>query len=378
MKETIISIRNSVLSFCYKNFLKPIFFLQDPETVHDRATNIGILLGSNPLTRVGIKILFSYSNPMLVQTIAGICFKNPVGLAAGFDKDAHLVGILPSLGFGFEEIGSITGEYCYGNPKPRLWRLPDARSIIVYYGLKNQGAQILAARLQKNKNYFQIPIGISAAKTNCSETVPLEAGIADYVKVLRNFRDIGDYYAINISCPNSYGGTDFANPKKLEKLFQTMKKEQLFCKPIFLKLSPDLSFKELDTIIAISLKYKITGLIASNLIKEKQHAQLSPAEIERWRKGGLSGKPVKPYALAQVRHIYKKTKGKLVVIGCGGIFTAEDAYDYICNGATLVQLITGMIFQGPQVISEINQGIVRLLKKDGFSNIADAIGCRVK
>ncbi len=352
--------------------------MQDPETVHDRATRMGIFLGSNPWTRAGIKILFSYSNPMLVQTVAGICFKNPVGLAAGFDKDAQLVGILPSIGFGFEEIGSITGEYCEGNPKPRLWRLPEAQSIIVYYGLKNQGAEILASNLQKNKNYFQIPIGISAAKTNCHETIPLEAGIADYVKVLKNFRAIGDYYTINISCPNSYGGTDFVDPKKLEKLFQRMQKEHLFCKPIFLKLSPDLSTTELNAIITISLKYKITGIIASNLIKEKQHAQLSPAEAQRWQKGGLSGKPVKQYALQHVRHIYKKTKGKLIVIGCGGIFTAEDAYEYICNGASLVQLITGMIFQGPQVVSEINQGLVWLLKKDGFSNIAEAVGSRVK
>ncbi len=384
MKEIIIAVRNKVLSFCYTNLLKPVFFMQDPEIVHDHATRMGVFLGSNPVTRTGTKILFSYGNPLLEQTVAGIHFKNPVGLAAGFDKDAELVRILPSIGFGFEEVGSITGEYCEGNPKPRLWRLPKAQSIIVYYGLKNKGAQILASKLRnlrtlrEKEKSFQIPIGISAAKTNCPETIPLEAGIADYLKVLRSFHDIGDYYTINISCPNSCGGTDFADPKKLEQLFHAMEKEQLFYKPVFLKLSPDLSITELDAIIAVSLKYNLTGLITSNLIKEKKHAHLPESEKELWKKGGLSGKPVKPYALQHVRHIYKKTKGKLVVIGCGGIFTAEDAYEYICNGASLVQLITGMIFQGPQVVSEINLGIVRLLKKDGFSNIAEAVGSGIK
>jgi dihydroorotate dehydrogenase len=390
MVESITKLRNTIISFCYKHIAKPIFFSMDPEVTHDHATKAGIFFGSNPITNVITKIFFHYSHPMLEQNVAGIHFKNPVGLAAGFDKDAQLTNTIEAVGFGFEELGSITGEYCAGNPKPRLWRLKQSKSIVVYYGLKNQGAQILAARLRskikkktKNKSSpFPFPVGISAAKTNCKETIPLKAGIEDYIKVFHNFRDIGDYYTINISCPNSFGGEDFADPKKLKLLLREIKKEKLFHKPIFIKLSPDLTTTRLDEIIDLALEFNLAGLISSNLIKDRNHAtSLTNEEKDIWKKGGISGKPVKAYSLKLVQHIYKRNKvakGNLVIIGCGGISNAEDAYEYICNGASLLQLITGMIFEGPQVVSEINQGLVTLLKKYGFINISQAVGSKVR
>ena len=376
MKESLITLRNSAIKTFYKHITKPIRFQQDPEEVHERFIRIGTLVGKTAIGRWKTKVVFSYQNPMLEQTIAGIHFPNPVGLAAGFDKNAVLSELLPALGFGFAELGSITGEPCTGNPKPRLWRLPDSQSIIVYYGLKNDGADAIAARLA-GKN-FAIPIGISAAKTNCKKTVLLSAGIEDYCHVLETFTHIGAYYTINISCPNSYGGLDFSAPERLEKLFLEMKKRALFCKPVFLKLSPDLSLQQFDVLIALSLKYGITGLICSNLVKKKENAALHPHEKEIWVYGGVSGKPVQQHALQHVAHIYKKTKGKLVVVGCGGIFSAEDAYMYIKNGASLVQLITGMIYEGPQLISSINLGLVELLKKEGYKNVAEAVGKGVK
>lgn len=372
MKEHLISLRNKTASLLYKNITKPIAFQLDPEKVHEHFTHLGKQLGKNAITRGITSAAFSYSNPILSQTIAGIHFPNPVGLAAGFDKNAELLDLLPAVGFGFAEVGSITGEYCEGNPKPRLWRLPDSQSIIVYYGLKNEGAEKLSLKLSGRA--FQIPIGISAAKTNCKDTVDLEKGIADYCKVLECFRTIGSYYAINISCPNSFGGLDFADPKRLEKLFIAMVKKKLFCKPVFLKLSPDLSLKELDALIALALKYPITGMICSNLVKKKENACLHDTDHKQWTCGGVSGKPVLTHALKHVAHIYQKTHGRLLVIGCGGIFTAEDAYAYIKNGASLVQLITGMIYEGPQIVSAINQGLVELLKKDGYNHISEAVG----
>ncbi|MEK6921246.1 MAG: quinone-dependent dihydroorotate dehydrogenase, partial [Nanoarchaeota archaeon] len=336
MKETLIAFRNTTIKQFYKYITKPILFQQDPEKVHDRFIRIGTMLGKNAGGRLLTKATFSYQNSMLQQTIAGIQFPNPVGLAAGFDKNAHLSELLPALGFGFAELGSITGEPCAVNPQPRLWRLPDSHSIIVYYGLKNDGADAIAERLADKE--FAIPIGISAAKTNCKKTVLLSAGIEDYCHVLEKFKEIGAYYTINISCPNSYGGLDFSAAERLEKLFIEMKKRKLFCKPVFLKLSPDLSLQQLDVLIALSLKYNITGLICSNLVKKKENAALHPAEKEIWVYGGVSGKPVQQHALHHVAHVYKKTKGKLVVVGSGGIFSAEDAYMYIKNGASLVQL----------------------------------------
>ncbi|MCL5666748.1 MAG: quinone-dependent dihydroorotate dehydrogenase, partial [Patescibacteria group bacterium] len=178
--ETIIKIRNFIIGFVYRAFLKPIFFMQDPETVHDRITALGNFFGRDAVGRILVKTLFNYQNPILSQTIAGINFKNPLGLAAGFDKEALLTEILPAVGFGFEEIGSITGRPCAGNPKPRLWRLKSSNSLVVYYGLKNGGCEKIVERLKDLK--LKIPTGVSIAKTNSPETVSEESGIADYVK----------------------------------------------------------------------------------------------------------------------------------------------------------------------------------------------------
>ena len=350
-----------MISFLYKNFLKPFFFLFDPEMVHDLMILAGQILGSNFLTRKITSLFFSYSNPALEQNILGIKFKNPIGLSAGFDKDALLTDILPSVGFGFEEVGSITGEKCSGNPKPRLWRLKDLKSLIVYYGLKNKGCEEIAARLKNKK--FEFPIGTSIAKTNCADTVDTEKGIADYVKAFKAFAKIGAYFTINISCPNAFGGQPFTDAKRLGLLLTQLDKIATK-KPIFLKMSPDLTDKELDNIIAVSKKHKVHGFVCTNLTKNPKITE----------KGGLSGKLVENLANNLIKKVYQKTKGKYVIVGVGGVFSAEDAYKKIKLGASLVELITGMIFEGPQVISEINQGLVKLLQKDGYKNISGAIG----
>ena len=184
----------------YIHVAKPYFLRQDPEAVHDRMIQLGKLLGRSKLTRGLAGGLFAYKNPSLEQTILGIHFANPVGLAAGFDKDAELTDILPAVGFGFEEVGSITGEACKGNPKPRIWRLPKSVGLVVHYGLKNDGSGAIASRLREKT--FSIPIGTSIAKTNNATTVDLRAGIADYVKAFKAFTRIGSYFTINISCPD--------------------------------------------------------------------------------------------------------------------------------------------------------------------------------
>src|SRR3989338_7644200 len=197
MLNELITARNYIIHLKYKWILKPIFFKIDPEIIHDWMTVFLHFLGKYALTRKIAYFCFGYSNSMLEQNILGINFKNPVGLSAGFDKNAALIDIAPSLGFGFTEVGSITGEPCPGNPKPRLWRLPDQKSLVVYYGLKNEGCEATYKRLTSEK--FEFPVGISVAKTNCAGTAGRAAGIADYVKAYRVMLPIGDYMTINIS-----------------------------------------------------------------------------------------------------------------------------------------------------------------------------------
>lgn len=369
MKEALINVRNAIIHFFYKNGLKPLFFRCDPERVHDHMIYVGRLLGSNPLTRGISSGFFNYHHKSLAQKILKIHFPNPIGLSAGFDKNAQITRILPTVGFGFMEVGSMTGEPCAGNPKPRLWRLPKSESLVVYYGLKNNGAEKVSRQLRKIKT--AIPLGISIAKTNSAATVDQNAGIKDYVKAYKCFRGIGDYVTINISCPNAFGGQPFTDAESLEKLLCAINvvRDQ---KPLFLKLSPDLSETQLDAILTISRQQRVNGLISTNLTKERTKLKIHDAVVPEH--GGISGKLLEKISDAQIAYLYKKTKGKMVIIGCGGIFTAEDAYRKIRLGASLLQMITGMIFEGPQVISAINQGLVKLLQRDGFKNIREAVG----
>ena len=366
-------MRNKLIHFFYAKALKPIYFLRDPEEVHDAMTRIGEFLGKYAITRKITSLLFSFSHPMLEQNILGIHFPNPIGLAAGFDKNALLTDILPSVGFGFAEVGSITGEPCEGNPKPRLWRLKKSRALVVYYGLKNEGCEKIAGRL-RSKN-FKIPIGTSIAKTNSPSTIETEAGINDYLKAFRRLIDIGHYFTINISCPNAFGGEPFTEPERLNRLLSTIDSVSAK-KPIFLKISPDLDEERVSAILRVCENHRVHGFICSNLTKNRNSSKIRDQIIPE--KGGISGKVTEELSNAQIRFIYRKTGNKYIIIGCGGIFSATDAYTKIKAGASLLQLITGMIFEGPQLISEINRGLVQLLKKDGFQNIQEARGSETK
>jgi len=369
MYESWITVRNAVMRWLYVIFLKPVFFLMDPEKIHDFMLGVGAFLGRHGLTRWKTHFWFGYRHPGLEQTVLGIKFPNPIGLAAGFDKNAQITDILPDVDFGFAEVGSITGEPCTGNPKPRLWRLPKSNALVVYYGLKNDGCALVAKRLKDKK--FRIPIGISVAKTNSPATVDVDAGIADYSKAFEAMKDIGSYVTVNISCPNAFGGEPFTDPVKLEKLLARL--DQIPTdKPIFLKMAVDLSDNQVDAIIEVVRRHRVHGFICGNLTKNRNNPKI--VERDAPDKGGISGKVEDELSDRLIRHVYSKTKGTHIVIGCGGVFTAADAYRKIRLGATLIQLITGMIYEGPQAISAINQGLVKLLKKDGFRNISEAIG----
>ena len=369
LREISVRYRNRIIRAAYKGVLRPIFFMNDPESMHDQVTSAGRWLGHHPMARGLTRWLFGYGNERLHQNILGIVFKNPLGLAAGFDKNAELTDILPAIGFGFAEVGSVTGYPCSGNPKPRLWRLPKSQSLVVHYGLKNDGCEAISAKLRGAA--FGIPIGMSIAMTNRRENLDLESAVTDYAKAFRAMEPFGAYVTVNVSCPNVHGGQPFVVPHKLDRLFDILD-EIPTIKPVFIKISPDLDDFELDAFLGVARRHRIHGIICTNLTKKRDRSRIIDADVPDI--GGLSGKVVQDMSDDMLARIYKKEGGRFVLIGCGGVSTAEDAYKKIRLGASLIQMITGMIFEGPQVVSEINQGLEKLLEHDGFKTITDAIG----
>ncbi len=366
-----LPLRIQAMRWGYQHLAKPLFFQKDPEDIHDHVTSVGKWIGSHQLSRTLLRSIFQFEHPSLTQDILGIHFPNPIGLSAGFDKDARLIPAIAAVGFGFEEIGSITGAPCAGNPRPRLWRLPNSKSLVVYYGLNNDGCESIAARLSGQT--FPIPIGVSIAKTNCRETADEQCGINDYVKAYRTFvtRGIGQYFTINISCPNAFGGEPFVAPNRLDHLLERLRSIPSPA-PLFLKLPADLSEETLDNLIAVARKHRVNGFICTNLTKRRDLPQIKDTPVPAH--GGLSGKVVEEMSNRILGLLYQKTNREFILVGTGGVFSAQDAYQKIQLGASLVQLITGMIFEGPQLIYEIKRGLVALLVRDGYENISQAIG----
>jgi len=359
----IVNIRNKTAKFLYKKIARPFFFLFDPELMHNVFIRVGSILGSNPITKFLTAVAFNYQNKSLQQTILGMKFRSPVGLAAGFDKNGEMISIMEDVGFGFVEAGSITANPCPGNEGKRFERLVKEESLWVHFGLNNKGAKVNHERIKNKK--FNLPLFVSAAKTNSKETISDEAGLKDYLFTIKTFKDKANAFVLNISCPNAYSSTTFAEPNLFEKFLKEIRKLNIK-QPIFVKLSPDLSTKEIDKLISISSNYNIAGFICTNLTKD-----------HKMGKGGLAGKIMEKKANEILSYVYNKTqksKKKFIIIGTGGISSAEDAYKKIKLGANLVQLITGVIYEGPQLIGEINYDLARLLKRDGYSNISEAVG----
>ena len=341
----------------------------DPEDVHNRMTRLGVLIGKTALGKGLTRGLFYFDHPALHNTVAGIAFKNPVGLAAGFDKNAQLYNILPEIGFGHAELGSVTGQPCLGNPRPRLFRLPQEKSILVNYGLYNQGAEAISHRIANAQ--FKIPIGFSVAKTN-DPSLGLEEGIQDYRKAYLHMHPLGAYTTINVSCPNTSDGITYQDPHKLALLLETIAKEK-HTKPVFLKIKSDFTNAELAEVVDVAEKHPwVTGFIISNLRTNRNGLNTSKELLDHLSiRGALSGLPVQEQSNKAISFVSKRTQK--IIIGCGGIFTGKDAYDKIKSGASLLQLVTSLIYEGPGVVSRINRELVDLMQKDGYGKIADLI-----
>jgi dihydroorotate dehydrogenase subfamily 2 len=337
----------------YKRILKPLLFLFNPEFVHKVFVWKGIVLGSNPVTRKLVDMTYGYHGKNISKTVDGITYRTPIILSAGFDYNGHLTRVLPSLGFGGVEVGSVTARPCKGNSSPTLTRIPNSHAIIVNKGLKNDGVDKIIKRLKSKKRIPEFVIGISIAKTNDMQCANTDEAIKDYCYSFKrlNEENIGDYYTINIYCPNTYGGEAFTQPDLLERLLFEIKK--IPCtKPIYIKMPINIFWEETKSLLDIILKYQLNGVIFGNLNKnylDIPHVSERPPEY----RGGISGKPCFHPSNILIEKTKKEYGNKLTIIGCGGIFTPIDALYKFELGSELIQVITGMIYEGPSLIKRI-------------------------
>ena len=378
----LIAFRNFFLKLSFRA-IRPLIFMMEPEQAHRTLKKAGVFLGNNKFLKSLTGLFFNYDHESLNIEVDGINYRNPIGLSAGFDKDGELTKIYPSLGFGLAELGSFTGEVCPGNPGKRLFRMKKSKSIVVWYGLNNEGSEKISQRLA-DEDFGDLRVGINAANSNLTPEFILQDSISDYLKTMKLFKDIGDYYDVNISCPNTQDGEPFVDKDNLDALLIAINKEirPISDKPIYVKLAADMTLEEINIIVDACMEHGMDGVVCTNLAKPEFNSEHRPEEYPTNRgllpkgKGAMSGLPLQRISTNVIRHVYRRTRGQLTIIGVGGIFTARDAYEKITSGASLCHMITAMIFDGPQAMNEINRGLVKLLKADGFDSISQAVGSK--
>ena len=334
----------------YKRLIRPVLFLFDPEGVHYFSFAAIRLLHRIPFMGVIIRALYASHKPSLEREVFGLRFPNPVGLAAGFDKDAKLYHELANFGFGFIEIGTVTPKPQGGNPKPRLFRLKKDKGIINRMGFNNEGVVAAARRLKKNKGVL---IGGNIGK---NKTTPNDQAQDDYLICFDALFDVVDYFVVNVSSPNTPNLRDLQEKEPLSKLLNVLQKrnsEKSSRKPILLKIAPDLSDSQLDDIIEIVANTKIDGVIATNTTLSRT-GLMSSAELTN-QAGGLSGKPLTKRSTEVISYLHTKSKAAFPIIGVGGIHTPEDSQEKLAAGASLVQLYTGFVYEGPGVVKRMNR-----------------------
>jgi len=343
------------------SFLRPYIFSLDPEVAHDLAIK-SLKFNFIP------KSFFQVENEEMLSTeLFKKKIKNPIGLAAGFDKSAEVYNSLFKIGFGFIEVGTITPKRQFGNPKPRIFRLEKDKAMINRLGFNNDGVEIISDRLTKNLPDDFLGINIGPNKDTKDK-------ISDFVECFSKLNKFASYITVNISSPNTEGLRDFHEEKLLSELLNKLcelKKNQKILCPIVLKLSPDIEEKEITNINEVALKYKIDGIILTNTTNQNRD---NLADINKHEIGGLSGLPLQKLSLKFIKNFYKSNKEKLPIIGVGGIDSGQSAFEKIAAGATAVQLYTGMVYQGPGIVQDIKKELIEILKKEKIKNIQQAVG----
>ena len=339
------------------HIIRTILFKIDAEKVHYRVMKWLTIACSIPPIRNILKAFFVYRHPSLERTVWGIKFPNPVGLAAGFDKDAKYTDQLACLGFGFIEIGTVTPRPQPGNPKPRLFRLPADNALINRMGFNNDGASDAARRLSGRKE--RIIIGGNIGK---NKDTPNENAGDDYEKSFLALYDQVDYFVVNVSSPNTPGLRALQDKEPLTQLLnklQTLNKDKGGSKPILLKIAPDLTNEQLDDIIDIITTTRLHGIVATNTTINRQNLATPESEVTTIGAGGLSGAPLRARATEVIKYIHTQSKGNIPIIASGGIFTAADALEKLNAGASLIQVYTGFIYEGPAITKKICKGITQ-------------------
>ena len=360
----------------YRTLLRPLLFRIDPEMAHDWTIGTCEFAGSLRPVQALSRALYGFADPVLEFELCGLSFANPLGLAAGFDKSGRAVEALASLGFGHLEIGSVSAEPSEGNPKPRLFRLPQDRAIVVHYGLPNEGADAVAARLATKR--LPVPLGINIVKTNRGAGARAESDdevIADYSYSVRALKEAADYLCLNLSCPNTeMGRSFFACRGNTRRLLAAIAELEIRC-PVFLKVSPAGGVQAIEDLLAEVEDAAFVSGFVFNLPPGKPQALKTPRHIVDAMPGAVAGKPVEPQINEAIRELYRRMdRSRYRIIGVGGVFSPEDAYRKIRLGASLVQLMTAMVYEGPGVIKAINRGLCELLRRDGFASVSEAVG----
>lgn len=363
----------------YRSLLRPLLFRLPPETAHELALHS--LSFAPTLTKTLLGDRFKRS-PFGKLRRFGLTFSNPVGLAAGFDKNGIALDSLADLGFGFIEAGTVTYRPQPGNERPRLFRLPLDKALINRAGFNNKGARAFAERVGHNRSDYVL--GVSIGK---SKEVPLDQATDDYLKSFELVYPVADYVAINVSSPNTPGLRDLQKAEQLDELLRALQRrnrelaeqsEGRGFLPILVKLSPDLDLEELKAVVNVTLNNNVAGLIASNTTTERSGLQTQPDKVSAFGAGGLSGAPLKRRTTQMIARLYNLTNGSMPLIGVGGIFSAEDAWEMISAGASLIEVYTGFIYEGPSIARKINDGLRRIISSEGFVSLDEAVGSRAR
>lgn len=372
----------------YKFGIRPLLFNglnADPEWLHKQTISFLSWLETNSHrpTAKGIQAQLQkslcLSDVRLEQKLWQVSFPNPVGLAAGFDKDGVAAGVWSNFGFGFAELGTVTFQTQPGNPRPRLFRLPQDLAALNRMGFNNCGAAAMATRLAEtmNQDTSSIPIGINLGK---SKVTPLDAAAADYLGSFRLLKDFGDYFVVNVSSPNTPGLRSLQDAAGLSLILDALQQENQGQKPILVKIAPDLEWEAIADILLLAKTYQLAGIIATNTTIRRDGLKTkvisATGKAVTTEAGGISGAPLRDRSTAVIRFIWKQTQGELPIIGVGGIFTAEDAWEKITAGASLVQVYTGWIYEGPFMLRQILAGLLQKLAERGLSSISEAVGSK--
>ena len=367
-----------LMSWIYRQMIRPALFKNDAETIHSRTMHGLAWAGRNAFV---CDVMESFLAPAALPVeLFGLRFPNPIGLAAGMDKCGEAVPAWAAMGFGFAELGGVTRHSQPGNPKPRIFRAVAEEAIVNRMGFNNDGAESLAEKLKSWRSlgrWPKHPVGINLGK---SKVTPLDNAAEDYADSFRVLRELADFFVVNVSSPNTPNLRQLQDKAALDEILGAIQEVQRLQsgdsrpKPILVKVAPDLSFDALDEILELVGSRNIAGIVATNTTVARPVTEDAAAERVYAETGGLSGRPLRVRSTEVIRHLFRQTRGKLPIIGVGGIFTAEDAWEKITAGASLVQVYTGLVYQGPTITKDIVAGLREKLSQVGLTELRTAVG----